>query len=91
MSYDSSYDEYHLTPKSWVGGVSEYMGQQSEVSPPADRVETWARRMTQPSASSPDAVAWECIWQSPEHSDTARKRLRERLPKPHKDFPMSGG
>jgi hypothetical protein len=75
MSYDSSDDFYHLTPNGWVD-------QNDDKLIPADRVETWHRRMRQSSGWSKEDVSWTCVWAHSSMSRVERDQLREKYPIP---------
>lgn len=90
MADDRSHDEYHLTPNGWVAGTSYFLNAKLEdktVFPPSDRVETWARDMTQLDPRSPEQVSWWCMWISADHSEEHREALRKKYGKPYRDFP----
>ena len=67
MAWDSSDNDYHLTPRGWEPG-----------SPPDDRVETWNRSMSQASGWSKEQVTWTCIWVKEETPRADRDSLREK-------------
>lgn len=89
MPFDSSYDEYHLTLGGWVPGASAYMTRSrpaGAAAPPADRIETWVRTMTQASGVSREIVNWRLDWADPNTPESERVALRKGLEKPHRDF-----
>ena len=67
MAWDSSDNDYHLTPRGWESG-----------SAPDDRVETWNRSMYQASGWSKEQVTWTCIWANQDIPRADRDALREK-------------
>ena len=78
MSKDIVHVEWHLTPRGWVrGDWSANEPLQSDVPPPADRVETWVTTETTYDMQFAKAQReWSLAWASPQHSDTERGALR---------------
>jgi hypothetical protein len=50
------------------------------VDPPADRVDTWKRKVYQSSAYSPEENSWYMIWFSPDVTTEERKALHDKFP-----------
>jgi hypothetical protein len=75
MSYDSSDDFYHLTPR----GLFE---ESDEAKFPIDRVETWHRKMRQASGWSKEDVSWNCVWADPAVARSERDELRAKYSLP---------
>lgn len=67
MAWDSSDNDYHLTPRGLLPGP-----------PPEDRVETWNRSMYQASGWSREQVTWTCKWVNEEIPRADRDALREK-------------
>jgi len=59
--------EHHLTPVGWAAG-----------NPPADRVETWTRRVFEDLRYGREEVHWHCEWASPDVARAERNALRNR-------------
>ncbi len=79
MSYDDYEVEYHLTPSGWKAGTSYFYGKpQQESQPPADRVLTAVRQVTQASGWSREEVSWRTAWTAP---DTPPEKLKELFSK----------
>jgi hypothetical protein len=78
MSKDIVHFEWHLTPRGWVRGdwsANEFL--ESNVPPPADRVET--RMTTETTYDVQFAKAqreWTRTWASSQHSEHERTALR---------------
>ncbi len=78
---------YHLTPHGWVPGSvnSMWTDHNSTVDPPADRVETWRRKLYQSSAYSPEENTWYMVWSSPDVRAEDRKALHKKFPHEYDD------
>ena len=81
MSKDIVHVEWHLTPRGWVrGGWSANEPLESNVPPPADRVETWVTTETTYDMQFAKAQwEWSLTWASSQHSDVERAALRATL------------
>jgi len=85
MAYDRYSIEWHLTPRGWIGGTETYFGKsETEVAPPADRVETWLVEVEQSSGYSPEDVRWTVIWSDSRKSPDDIDKLRASFPAPPK-------
>jgi hypothetical protein len=84
MSFDSTDDEYHLTPHGWVDGTHYFYGHAEKVvDRPKDSVITLVRHMRQSYGSAPEHIEWECIWKSPDYSESERKAFEDKYPRPN--------
>ena len=81
MGYDSTYTEYHLTPRGWVEGSWAANKQpQSTSPPPEDRIETWIEKeTTHDTYISKPTREWKLIWASPDYSEEERKKMRANI------------
>lgn len=100
MSKDIVHVEWHLTPRGRVRGdwsANELL--ESDVPPPADRVETWVTTETTYDMQFAKAQKeWSLTWASSQHSEEDRSTLRAsiRVPAPESetakptplDFPL---
>jgi len=78
MSKDIVHVEWHLTPRGWVcedWSANEPL--QSDVPPPADRVEMWVTTETTYDMQFAKVQReWSLAWASLQHSDAERAALR---------------
>jgi hypothetical protein len=101
MSKDIVHVEWHLTPRGWVrGDWSANEPLESDVPPPADRVETWVTTETTYDMQFAKAqTEWSLTWVSSQHREVERSALRAsvRVPAPESettkstpvDFPLN--
>lgn len=83
MACDKTEEEYHLTPTGWVSGTYSVWGHaQDKVSPPANRIETWVRRMVQSHSMAPEVYSEECVWKS-DMPKRERDAIRDKFEKPY--------
>ncbi len=83
MSYDSTDDEYHLTPHGWVAGTHYfYSNTEKIIDRPTDCVETWVREMRQSYSMAPERITWKCIWNSPDYSESEIAQISKKYPRP---------
>jgi hypothetical protein len=82
MGYDTTYTEYHLTPRGWIQGAWDANKLPIESTPPEDRIETWLQEETThdtyPGKPTRD---WKLLWIQPNHSEEERKNLRAKFRK----------
>jgi hypothetical protein len=84
MSIDKTENEYHLTSSGWIDGTSRINGApQRIIERPKDCVETWVRTMEQSQSFSKENVVWKRIWMVPEYSESKRKALEKKYPRPN--------
>jgi hypothetical protein len=78
MSKDIVHVEWHLTHRGWVrGDWSANEPFHSEVTPPADRVETWVTtETTYDMQFAKSQREWALRWTSSQHSEEERTALR---------------
>lgn len=81
MSKDIVHFEWHLTPRGWVrGDWSANEPLESNVPPPADRVETWVTtEITYDMQFAKAERKWSLAWASPQHSEVERTALRASI------------
>lgn len=83
MSFDSTDDEYHLTPNGWVEGTHYcYREADKIIARPVDTVGKWVRKMRQSSSFAPEHITWELIWTSPDYSESERTDIEKKYPRP---------
>ncbi len=80
MGYDTTYTEYHLTPRGWIEGawaVNE--PPKDSPPPPEDRIETWLEKeSSHDTYSSKPQREWKLLWASPNYAEEERKQLRAK-------------
>ena len=87
MGTDTTYVEWHLTPRGWVhGDWSANSPLQSITPPPNDRVETWiVKEESHDVYSSRPHKEWSLVWSSPEYTEADRRKLRAQIRTPAKE------
>ena len=80
MGYDTTYSEYHLTPRGWIQGAWAVEKPPTDSSPlPEDRIETWLLKETTHDIHIGKLQReWTQLWKSFELSEEQRRRLRAR-------------
>ena len=81
MSKDIIHTEWHLTPRGWVrGDWSANEPLESNVPPPADRIETWVTTETTYDMQFAKAQReWTRTWASSQHSEVERTAMRASI------------
>lgn len=91
MATETTYVEWHLTPRGWIRGTWAINKPiQSSQSPPEDRIETWVKtETTQDNPCAPVQKDWSLMWASLKHSVEDRQILRAtiRTPAPETEIP----
>ncbi len=73
----------HLTPDEWVEGSCDSVWSaynRTVELPPANRAETWIRKLYQASAYSAESISFYRTWFSPAVSEEEWKALHEKFP-----------
>ena len=84
MAYDKYDIDYHLTPRGWIKGTSEFFGvtDGSPEIPPDDRVLTEHLSVRQSSGYSDAHDSWRETWRSGSISDDELRALKKKFPRP---------
>jgi len=80
MGYDTTYTEYHLTPRGWIQGAWAVGREPTDTSPPPeDRIETWLQvETTHDTYIGKPSREWKLLWESDQHSEEEREHLRDK-------------
>ncbi len=89
MTPDKPSQEFHLTPKGWISGTSwNFKTIQGEpIDRPVNSIETWLEEMVQPNLFCSDIYSWTLIWFDRSMTDSERRKVRKKFPKPAETFP----
>ena len=84
MGTDTTYAEWHLTPRGWVeGDWSVSCPPPQSTTPPMDRIETWQVKETSHDVyPTRPQREWKLVWASPENTEADRKKLRAKTRTP---------
>ena len=83
MAYDTTYTEYHLTPRGWIHGAWAVDEPPTDTSPPLeDCIEIWLQvEATNDTYPGKPAREWKLLWASDQYSKEEREQLRAKARK----------
>lgn len=89
MAKEKPSQEFHLTPQGWISGTCREFGEVwgDHVDRPEGTIETWLEEMVLHYLHCADVYSWRLTWSDPSMTETERKKVRERFPRPSEEFP----